>query len=134
MPSESSPLLRAADDDDGSRPASNKPASVVTTITQHLRKWKVIYLCFIFTFVVDFTDFARMAVSIRMVENRLCRIYYGQSNPGLIGPGGEVREALCKVKVVQSQLAEAQGIISMLAYLPGRFKPGVFRLYPCRKL
>jgi hypothetical protein len=48
-------------------------------------------------------------------------MHYSQSNPGLIGPGGDVNEEYCKIKAVQSQLAEILGLVGTLDLVPGKF-------------
>lgn len=45
----------------------------------------------------------------RVIERRLCREYYADQDPTMIDPGGNVSEALCKVDVVQRELAWIQG-------------------------
>lgn len=47
----------------------------------------------------------------RVIELRLCREYYFQRDPSVIGPGGSIPEELCKLNQVQQQLAWLQGIM-----------------------
>jgi hypothetical protein len=45
----------------------------------------------------------------RVIERRLCREYYAEHGPAVMNPGGDVDEQLCKVDVVQRELAWIQG-------------------------
>lgn len=45
----------------------------------------------------------------RVIERRLCREYYAAQDPTVFDPHGEVSEDLCKIDVVQSDLAWIQG-------------------------
>ncbi|KIW05834.1 hypothetical protein, variant [Verruconis gallopava] len=47
----------------------------------------------------------------RLIEDRFCRDYYTKVNPGVIPVSGSVPEQLCKVDVVQQQLASLFGAI-----------------------
>jgi hypothetical protein len=47
----------------------------------------------------------------RVVERRLCREYYLEHDPSVIGPDGDVGEDLCKVNEVQEHLAWIQGVM-----------------------
>jgi len=47
----------------------------------------------------------------RVVERRLCREYYREYDPAVIGPDGNVDEELCKVDAVQQGLAWIQGVM-----------------------
>jgi hypothetical protein len=45
----------------------------------------------------------------RVIERRLCREYYAEHDPSLVGHDGDVSEDLCKVDDVQKGLAWVQG-------------------------
>lgn len=47
----------------------------------------------------------------RVIELRLCREYYFQRDPSIIGSDGSIPEELCKPNQVQQQLAWLQGIM-----------------------
>jgi hypothetical protein len=40
-----------------------------------------------------------------LIEQALCRDYYAQHDPGLLGPDGRVPEAMCKTEQLQSRVA-----------------------------
>lgn len=55
----------------------------------------------------------------RVIELRLCREYYFQRDPSVIGPGGSIPEELCKLNQVQQQLAWLQGIMETTVIVCG---------------
>ncbi|KAH8904656.1 hypothetical protein BR93DRAFT_882495 [Coniochaeta sp. PMI_546] len=56
----------------------------------------------------------------RVIERRLCREYYAAQDPTVFDPYGEVSEDLCKIDVVQSELAWIQGAMET-AWIVGDF-------------
>jgi hypothetical protein len=55
----------------------------------------------------------------RVIESRYCFDYFLDHDPSVIGPGGEIAEELCKIDLVQEQLAWLQGSIETLHILCG---------------
>ncbi len=58
---------------------------------------------------------------IRVIERRLCREYYLEHNPDLLGPGGDVEEHLCKINEVQKGLGWIQGTMETTWILGGMY-------------
>ena len=58
---------------------------------------------------------------IRVIERRLCREYYLEHDPDLIGPGGDVEEHLCKINEVQQGLGWIQGTMETTWILGGMY-------------
>jgi hypothetical protein len=90
-------------------------------VRRHLQKWATLYLCGLFIFVVDVPGFMGEAVRVRMYELSICRDYYSRIDPGVIGPGGDVPENLCKGEHVQSDLAKLRGFQNLLDQIQGKF-------------
>jgi hypothetical protein len=57
---------------------------------------------------------------MRLMELNLCREYYRKVDPSVILPDGNVPEMLCKLPVIQSELAEIRGFSGMLDGIPGK--------------
>ncbi|KAK3986551.1 major facilitator superfamily domain-containing protein [Cladorrhinum sp. PSN332] len=56
----------------------------------------------------------------RVIERRLCRDLYAATDPSVFDPDGEVDEELCKIDVVQKELAWIQGAMET-AWIVGDF-------------
>ncbi|KAF2431681.1 MFS general substrate transporter [Tothia fuscella] len=121
MSSETSPLLPAPDD--GVRTHNSEPTTLARSVGSHIYRWRALYLCGLFTLVVDFTEFMRIAISARLLEDRICRAHYSRYDPGATGPGGSVPEEMCKIPPVQSELAKTHGVLGVLIILPGLILP-----------
>jgi hypothetical protein len=125
---ENAPLLDA--DADEPEPRLNGHAQQPTMATgqasralrrtmNHLSTFRTLYIIGAFAFVIDTSFMMGVAPTTRLIELGICRDYYRKAEPGVIGPGGNVAELLCKVDTVQSRLAEVNGYITMLGFLPG---------------
>ena len=120
---ETSPLL--------SNPTQNQYPKLRTAKTLHR---KVILLMLLIILAVDVPSYLQSIPRVRLYEIVYCRQYYQEVDPGLIGPGGVVDEALCKVNSVQSQIALLIGWLRFFDYAPGNslcardFTRGVFVL------
>jgi hypothetical protein len=118
MQSETTPLLPASTPGtyvDNVEAESRK----VDAFHAHVKKWKTVYLCSLFILFYDFPSFMRVAPKLRMYELALCRDYYREVDPSVIGKNGTVDEKLCKLPVIQSNLANLRGIIGFLEAIPG---------------
>jgi hypothetical protein len=85
--------------------------------------YRILYIIGLFVFFIN-TSLLMVAPSLtRIIELDICRDYYSTANLGVIGPGGDVPELLCKIKEVQSKAAEVKGVLIMLGVLPGPYRP-----------
>jgi hypothetical protein len=95
----------------------------VETLYNHVKQWKAVYLCSLFILFYDFPSFMRVAPKLRMYELALCRDYYREVDPSVIDRNGAVDEKLCKLSIIQSDLAYLRGIIGFLEAIPGKLYP-----------
>ena len=79
-------------------------------VTLHLEKWKVIYICILFLFLVELGAVLMAPARLRMLEATICRRFYSRENPHLIGVDDNVPEKLCKVDPVQEELYFISGM------------------------
>ena len=108
---EQTPLLLLSENTQ--EPPSPEPRTAKT-----LRR-KVIFLVMLIIVAVDVTSYLQSIPRVRLYEIVYCRQYYQDVDPGAIGPGGVVDEKLCKVNVVQSQVALLIGWLRFFDYAPG---------------
>jgi hypothetical protein len=131
MAIEHEPLLNAPDETD---PDLNRPAQAPTMaksgvpwslrlVLDHLRMFRVLYVIGVFAFVIDISFMMGAAPMTRLLELGICREHFRVADPSVIEPGGNVPELLCKIGEVQSRLAEVNGYITMIAFLPGEHGP-----------
>jgi hypothetical protein len=136
---ENDPLINAPDDSDGpdlAVPAQQQqaPAAMPSTGAQwtlaralaHVATYRVLYIIGVFAFVIDISFMMGAAPVTRLLELGICREHYRVADPSVIEPGGNVPEMLCKIGEVQARLAEVNGYITMLAFLPGWCDPRAF--------
>lgn len=90
----------------------------------HWLRWKVIYACAIFIFIIDFPGFMRIAPFLRIFELSVCRDYYKAVDPSVIAPNGDIDEALCKLGDIQSRFANYRAILGAIEPIPGRQAAG----------
>lgn len=57
----------------------------------------------------------------RVVERRLCHDYYGEHDPSVIDPDGDITENLCKINDVQKGLAWTQGAMDTAWIVGGQY-------------
>jgi hypothetical protein len=129
MALENAPLLDAGADDEldarvnhGAAPATMSTSQITRTFRlglAHLAKFRILYIIGVFAFIIDTSFMMGVAPTTRLLELGICREHYRTTDPSVIEPGGDVAELLCKIDVVQSRLAEVNGYIGMLAFLPG---------------
>ena len=99
--------------------AKGQAARALARTMNHLSTFRILYVIGVFAFVVDISFMMGAAPTTRLLELGICREHYRLADPSVIEPGGNVPELLCKIGEVQSQLAEVNGYITMLAFLPG---------------
>jgi len=78
-------------------------------VQKHLSDWNTIYLAGLFILIVDIPAYMRAAPKLRMLELALCRDYYLVVDPSVVDPDGDVAEQLCKLEVIQGELATLRG-------------------------
>jgi hypothetical protein len=92
-------------------------------VLEHLATFRILYIIGVFAFIIDTSLLMGVAPTTRLLELGICREYYRAADPSVIGPGGDVPELLCKVGEVQSRLAEVNGWLTMVAFLPSSRRP-----------
>lgn len=95
------------------------PSQTPVTGKSHWKQWKVVYLYSFFILVGNFGSGLRLAPELRLVELAVCRKYYLSHDPQKLNDHGNVPEALCKIDVVQSQLAMLRAYMSILNSVVG---------------
>jgi hypothetical protein len=126
---ESVPLLAAHEDYDdandnddpiASHAHRSKLSAFITKLYDHWSRWKVLYLCGIFIFIIDVPGDMRAAPALRLIEQGICRDYYKVVDPSVIAPNGDVDEGLCKASEIQQNFARFRGLLGGLEPIPGR--------------
>jgi len=100
-------------------PKSSRNSEFTNRFRNHWSRWKVIYACALFIFILDFPSFMRVAPFLRLIELGVCRDYYQKVDPSVIAPNGDIDESLCKLDVIQSELANMRGLLGSVESLPG---------------
>src|SRR4051794_33061629 len=70
-------------------------------------------------FLLAFCEIVLVVPLIRLFEQSLCLSYYRVHDPGMVGIGRSIPEALCKVVEIQQDLATIRGWKSLLDIIPG---------------
>jgi hypothetical protein len=83
------------------------------------KQWKVVYLYAFFILVGNFGSGLRLVPELRLMELAVCRRYHLSHEPKNVDHYGNVPEALCKIDVVQSQLAMLRAYLSVLNSVAG---------------
>lgn len=99
---EISPLLSAP-----ASPSSAAPPPPNTDAGQR-RRWRVYVVAFILVVCVNLSLVVFEPAQARLFESALCRAWYQEHNPAMIGPGG-VDEMHCKIPHVQQDVASLSG-------------------------
>jgi hypothetical protein len=130
MTVENEPLLDAPGVEPDLQLAAQAPAMAkseaswsLRLVLDHLRTFRILYVIGVFAFVVDISFMIGAAPTTRLLELGICREHYRTADPSVIEPGGNVPELLCKIGEVQARLAEVNGYITMIAFLPGEHVP-----------
>lgn len=113
-PDESTRLLG---DIDGHARSGDGPQSRPRKLTQ-----KNILLCMVVYFFHQMQDFLPIGPHLLLYERSICYTYYATNDPSLIGPGGLVKEMMCKIKPIQRELATIQAWEGALSAVPGMFR------------
>jgi hypothetical protein len=58
----------------------------------------------------------------RLVELTICRAYYQTEDPSVIGRTGDVAEELCKLNIIQGELAYFMGVVETIRIVCGEFQ------------
>jgi hypothetical protein len=133
MATEAAPLLRedgyevprsyssVAETSDSTHPTK---LSATQTIINHLRNWKVLYLCTLLIIIVDVGRALAIAPVMHLIEVLVCRDYYQNTPTDIFDPMNNNYDELCGIKEIQKCVANLNGTLSMLETLPGKsFKP-----------
>lgn len=87
----------------------------------HRRRLTVLLLCSLLTVVADFGGGLTATPEVRLFETAVCRAYYAQNDPSVIGPPpfGYVDERLCKKDEIQVSLAYLRAWKRLFDTVPG---------------
>ncbi|OJD32597.1 mfs transporter [Diplodia corticola] len=102
---------------------SNSPSERRSSRVNH-RLWPyAAILCGALSLVADLGDGLTAAPEVRLLEMAVCRDYYHEHDPRLIGPPplSYVREELCKRDEIQVELAYLRALKGLFAAVPGLF-------------
>lgn len=80
----------------------------------------VIILCALLITIVDVGSIMVTAPQIRIFESIICYNYYKRQDPGVIG-GEIIPEHLCKINVVQEEIALLDGWQTLFDNVPGMY-------------
>ena len=114
---ETSPLLPSGTEDESSgldHGATSTPVVVVRD-----RSWVIPVLCGVLILLVDLGDYLCIIPFLRLFELSICRRYYLQHDPALVGRDGNVAEQLCKRDEIQSDLAMLKSWLAVLGGVTG---------------
>ena len=87
----------------------------------------VVFLIVLAAILIDIATYASVAPLVRIYESIICRSYYVKNDPSFLGPDGYAKEADCKIKSVQSELAMLRGWQTLCESIPGT---PIYRLAP----
>ncbi|KAI0903426.1 hypothetical protein F4823DRAFT_568711 [Ustulina deusta] len=76
---------------------------------------KGLLLCMVVYFFHQMQTILPIGLFLRLFERSIYYKYYVDTNPDLIGPGGEIDELLCKVQPVQHALAAVRAVEGFFA-------------------
>lgn len=122
---ENTPLLRASSSRCGI-PREDEGAHNDATGTHRTKKAPhypyVIILVFLLSFVADVGGSLVDTPEIQLLEMAVCRYYYRQHDPRVIGepPLSYIDERLCKRNEIQAELAYVRALKSLLMTIPGK--------------
>ena len=88
-----------------------------TAHSSHLQLY-VVSLVLALVVIIDFGAFLAVAPRLRLIENIICADFYREQNPTKIGADGVVPEELCKIGIVQGQLALLFGWMGFFEAIP----------------
>jgi len=122
---ETTPLLRTSSPHiDDAVLASQALGDQKETKTRCQWPWFYVVALVIATAVIsDIGEDLYGAPRLRLFESVICKSYYAEHNPSLIGPGGSVDERYCKIDGVQDSLAELLGWVYFSNSVPAILLP-----------
>ncbi|VUC35726.1 unnamed protein product [Clonostachys rosea] len=123
---ETAPLLAQQDPVSSAhfRSGTADPSAGDTTSSDELKSLLypyAVFFVFALSFVADLGGSMIDTPEVRLLEMAVCRDYYLEHDPSVIGPppGSYVDEKLCKVNKIQAELAYLRAIKSLLMTVPG---------------
>ncbi|MCJ1309861.1 hypothetical protein MMC25_003522 [Agyrium rufum] len=112
--SERSPLLSFPN------PATvNDAASTPKRPTASSLHNRVVIILVLLVIAIDLPAYFQSVPRVRLLEGIYCKNYYLEHDPSVIGPGGMVPEAYCKLNSIQKELALLRGWLTFFDYAPG---------------
>jgi hypothetical protein len=75
--------------------------------------------CIVLHFLLAFIEMVQITPLLVLFERSICLQYYRTHNPTAIAPDGSIAETLCKISLVQQDLATVRGWKSSLDAIPG---------------
>lgn len=76
-------------------------------------------LCVVVVITADMANYLVQAPRTRLYESIVCTRYYAATEPSLVGKDGSVPEGLCKLNLIQDEIAMVLGWQTMFENLPG---------------
>lgn len=104
------------------RPGSRRPSLSVSmlSLSQDRRRQLLFIVLLVFIAIcIDIGASMLVAPMQRIYESIICRDYYREHDPTMIGKDREVEEGLCKVPHVQLELAKLRAWLGLMESLPG---------------
>lgn len=97
------------------------PVAMDTQIIESHARHQIITisLCTLAIIFIDMGYFLTSAPQLRLFESIICRNYYRSRDPGVIDRHGQVPEHLCKINVVQDEIAFIDGYQMLFDNIPG---------------
>jgi hypothetical protein len=96
-------------------------SGIVRLVIQHVIKYKVLYIIGLFAFIIDVSFMMMIAPMSRLSELGICRKYYLIADPSVIDLNGDIPEMLCKIDLIQAELAKLSGVLTMLMMAPSKY-------------
>ncbi|KAF6807775.1 major facilitator superfamily transporter [Colletotrichum sojae] len=123
MSRETSPLLAHPPETEPETPVAPPPATDRVATTRHPKFLRAIIVIFSVCFVAEIGTSLIGTADTRLFEMAVCRDYYREHDPSVIGepPLSYVDEGLCKVKEIQTRLAYLRATRGLVMTLPGIF-------------
>jgi hypothetical protein len=76
-------------------------------------------LCVVVIITADMANYLVQAPRTRLYESIVCTRYYAATEPSLVRKDGSVPEGLCKLNLIQDEIAMVLGWQTMFENLPG---------------
>ncbi|KAK2768347.1 hypothetical protein FQN54_000201 [Arachnomyces sp. PD_36] len=111
--------------DIGINDGSNSKHAIPKSTAAEKVRFRLTVVLFVMVLALETGMIMSMGPLTRLYESIACRNYYSLSDPGKIGAGGQVKEELCKVNDVQTEVAAVvgymqffDGLLSALLAIP----------------